>query len=409
MIGGRSTHFISPPQIIMSAPVKDSEGRSTDETAEQLLKRHFSTISAASTSSLASLLSRSTDRPSSPAQSEHLRVIGLGSCGTVFELSGTELVFKKGTKRQSIWQDFSLTNHAHYAAQDVQGTLQNAFPSAVIPQIPFCHRFHEASDESFWTEDRLRQFPCRHQSRQPLLLETQILPLPKSVREALIELYFDDDTTVQQQAKDNQENQDCLVRVYLGERENPEQQAEGYTSLRNFEMRLNMMEDLELDISAIATEMAIGLAMLHWEAKIDAMDTEFVLGRSATWNTGAVQPEEDALPKAEKSVNFRRRDIHLWMLDYDKATAIELTEEDVIQKLVPGFMGNDPYFPMPNVDEELWGVFSAAYLKASATMLRARKASKMVKRLPKKFLEGVVEQVKKNEDWDAGDNVVFGD
>lgn len=38
-----------------------------------------------------------------------------------------------------------------------------------------------------------------------------------------------------------------------------------------------MMEDLDLDIFDLATEMAIGLAILHWEAQVDGMDTEFVL------------------------------------------------------------------------------------------------------------------------------------
>lgn len=389
---------------------KRSERRSDDETASQLLKRQFSTKSAISTtSSFASRMKRSANRSSSE-QREGLRIIGLGSCGTIFQIPGTEFVFKKGTNRASLWQDFSLTNQVHHAAKNVRTILQGEFPSATIPKIPLCHEFREANDEQFWTENIIRRFPPNYRTQQPLFLETRILPLPKTAREALIELYFEDDETVQQEAKDDQENKDCLVRIYLGERESIRQQTEGYTSLRNFELRLNMMENLDLDILNLAAEMAIGLAILHWEAQIDGMDTEFVLGSSATWdNEPNGSEDESSPPDTDKVINFKRREIHLWMLDYDKATAIEVTEEDVKKKLVPGFLGNDPYYPMPTVDEELWDAFCGAYLKASDIILRAKGVEKKVRTLPQQFLDSVVEQVKKNEDWDAEENIVFGD
>lgn len=170
------------------------------------------------------------------------------------------------------------------------------------------------------------------------------------------------------------------------------------------------MEDLDLDILDLAAEMAIGLAILHWEAQIDGMDTEFVLGSSAPWDDEPNRPEDEpSASNSKKLINFKRREIHLWMLDYDKATAIEMTEEDVKKRLVPGFLGNDPYYPMPNVDEELWDAFCAAYLKASDVILRAKGVGNKVRKLPQRFLDGVAEQVKKNEDWDAGENIVFGD
>jgi Zinc finger protein len=171
-----------------------------------------------------------------------------------------------------------------------------------------------------------------------------------------------------------------------------------------------MMEDLDLDILNLAAEIAIGLAILHWEAQIDGMDTEFVLGSSATWdNEPNGSEDESSPPDTDKVINFNRREIHLWMLDYDKATAIEMTEEDIKKKLVPGFLGNDPYYPMPTVDEELWDAFCGAYLKASDIILRAKGVDKKVRTLPQQFLDSVVEQVKKNEDWDAEENIVFKD
>ena len=58
-------------------------------------------------------------------------------------------------------------------------------------------------------------------------------------------MYFDKDEEIQQEAKDDPDNKDCLVRIYLGERESIRQQSESYDTLRNFPLRLNMMEDLE--------------------------------------------------------------------------------------------------------------------------------------------------------------------
>ena len=42
-----------------------------------------------------------------------------------------------------------------------------------------------------------------------------------------------------------------------------------------------MMEYLEVEVSELANEMAIDLAILHWQAQVDGMDVEFVLGSSA--------------------------------------------------------------------------------------------------------------------------------
>ena len=43
-------------------------------------------------------------------------------------------------------------------------------------------------------------------------------------------------------------------------------------------------------------------------------------------------------------INFKKKMIHMWVLDFDKATAITLTADDVDKKWIPAFLGNDPYF-----------------------------------------------------------------
>ncbi len=351
---------------------------------------------------------RLSEPTGSTPETECLRTIGLGSCGTVFEIPGTELAYKKGTNEAGIWGDFCLTNKVHNAVRDVRDMMHNAFPNFILPKTPMCHAYHPTSDDEFWSAN-LQLFPENHRTKQPLFMVDKILPLPRKIREYLIKLYFDQDEAVQKEARDNEENKDCLVRVYLGERTSHSHQSQEYDTLRNFPLRLDMMEELNLDVSQLATEMAIGLATLHWEACVDGMDTEFVIGSSATWDTERPRAYHDvkSRPHLVKTVDFKRRALHLWMLDFDKATEIELTEHDVDRKLVPAFLGNDPYYPRPQVDEELWDEFCKVYLEASEVILRRKKVKKGVQGLPQRFLNEVVRVSREHEDWNEEDNIVF--
>lgn len=87
----------------------------------------------------------------------------------------------------------------------------------------------------------------------------RIPPVPAVTRDALIETYFEDNEEVQRDAKKYKDNKDCWVRVYLGEHETLDREGDCYDELRNFPMRLNMMQYLNLDTSILAQEMALGL------------------------------------------------------------------------------------------------------------------------------------------------------
>ncbi len=209
-----------------------------NESSVQLLKRVLSITSViSSTPELASRIQQASSY-SIPKQGD-LRVIGKGSCGTVFEIPGTELAYKKGTIEDSIWRDYCYTNRvdspkvrtlrfrsaetkdflmlAPYL-QDVQTVMRKAFPDNKIPQTPLCYEFSEAENDDFWSEN-LRRLPKEHRTKQPIFLVDRIPPLPQAAREALIDLYFDCNDTIQKEAKTSQDNKDCLIRVYLGERE----------------------------------------------------------------------------------------------------------------------------------------------------------------------------------------------
>ena len=374
-----------------------------EETPSERLKR------ALSTSVRATFATRTRHAAlQSTQKTECLRTIGLGSCGTVFEIPGTELAYKKGTNEAGIWGDFCLTNKVHNAVRDVREMMHTAFPNSVIPKTPMCHAYHPATDDEFWSAN-LQLFPKTHRTKQPLFMVDKILPLPREIREDLIKLYFDPDEAVQKQARDDEENEHCLIRVYLGERFSPCHHSRDYDTLRNFPLRLDMMEDLDLSISQLATEMAIGLATLHWQACVSGMDTEFVIGRSATWDVERPRAYDNkkSPPHKIQVINFKRRALHLWMLDFDKADDIEFTEHDVDKKLVPAFLGNDPYYPRPQVDEELWDEFCEVYLEASGVILRRKGAEEAVRDLPQRFLDEVVRVSREHEDWNEEDNIVF--
>lgn len=392
----------------LSEPTTAALPEESEESTVQLLKRTLSTKSVISTtSSFASKIQRAALR--SGLEREDLRIIGLGSCGTVFEIPGTELAFKKGTSELGIWKDFCLTNKVHNAIKDVQMMMQEAFPHSTIPKTPLCHDYHPVDDEEFWSEN-VQRFPAGHRTKQPLFMVDRILPLPQGPREALIKMYFSDDEEIQQEAKDDPENKDCLIRLYFGERESIRQQSEVYDALRNFPLRLNMMEDIDLDVSELANEIAIGLAILHWQAKVDGMDVEFVLGSSAMW--GRERPRgydnTSAPPHIVKTINFKSRSLHLWMIDFDKTTEIDFTNYDVDTKLVPAFLGNDSYYPRPRVDEELWDEFCGMYLKASDVILQSKAVDQSVRSLPQRFLDEVLRVLEEHEGWNEEDNIVFG-
>lgn len=337
---------------------------------------------------------------------QELRIIGLGSCGTVFEIAGSDHACKKGADTTAMWQDFCLTNKVYNAILKTYVLLRDSFDPDTIPRTPKCHEF-VLPDQKPWWEENMKWFPTSHKQEGALFTVDRILPLPQSIREQLIMKYFDEDQEIQDEAKNDEENQHCLVRIYLGQNENLGQQKSTYDSLRNFPMHLNMLKEVDMDVSELATGMAIGLAILHWEAQVDAMDTEFVLGSApSTEPTQAQAYVGEGLPRPVQ-LNFARRSIHLWMLDFDKASRIKLITSDVDKKLVPAFLGNDPYYPRPDVDEDLWDDFCSVYLKTSTLILQNNKADEWVLTLPKRFLEKVVELIKEHEGWNPDDNILF--
>jgi hypothetical protein len=120
------------------------------------------------------------------------------------------------------------------------------------------------------------------------------------------------------------------------------------------------MEELGLDVKSYAETMAEAFALMHWGAKIDANDVEFVL---APPRVGAPSPafESDYLGAHS-----------MWILDFDCCRPIKVDEAGVEQACVACYK-NDPFYPRPGTgeaaDEELWTVFKRRFLESSQMIL----------------------------------------
>lgn len=102
---------------------------------------------------------------------------------------------------------------------------------------------------------------------------------------------------------------------------------------------------------------------------------------SLSWEVPRQQHRTDADPihstvRAPCEVyhlDFTNRAIHLSVIDFEKVSPISFTQNDVDKKLVPALLANYPYYPRPDVDEDLWSESSTAYLGVSSLILEQKK------------------------------------
>ena len=110
---------------------------------------------------------------------------------------------------------------------------------------------------------------------------------------------------------------------------------------------LYYLQTNKIVICGLAHETTIYFVTIHWQAQVDGMDVEYLLGSSATWNS--IQPkgydDVSASPYTVEVVNFKRRAMQLRTLHFDKATRVTLEKDDVDTKLAHAYLGNDHHFP----------------------------------------------------------------
>jgi len=287
------------------------------------------------------------------------RRIGAGFCGSVWAppTSTTTLGNFLETddyfalKREDGGPESSLQNDYEIHLRILESW--KAFPATV--QLPKCFLLLAADDEEFWAKHSCKSpkgyTPC------PTLLSERIQPFPALIREGLVARYCPQ--SLQTSINKSEENQDCIVRCYLGRRRRRANNSRLKAfSLRNFPLHLDQMEELQLDTSAYARVMAEALAIMHWIAKIDANDVEFVLA-----------PPRKGI-QSFSSLNLGPHS--MWILDFDCCRSITMDQTGV-EKAAAAYWKNDPYFPRPGKsspeDQELWTAFKEQFLRTSENIL----------------------------------------
>ncbi|TKA64356.1 hypothetical protein B0A49_07384 [Cryomyces minteri] len=306
--------------------------------------------------------------------SQKHRQIGAGTCGTVFSDPGTSRVLKLSLNSGNdwLWNDYQMH-------QRVLRTFAK-YQRVRDVHIPRCYWFADECDSQFWHAN-VRRFPEGYQAEDVLCTE-QIPPLPQDLREALIEEYCA--PALIEDAKNTPGNRDCLARLYLGKRRRSERPTR-FFSLRNFNLHSDQMEALGLDVAGYARSMARALAVLHWDARIDAKDVEFVLGGLPADGVG--QTTAGTLPR-----RFEDRVAQVWLLDFNQCERMSMDSAGVALA-VKAFFLNDPYYPRPCsaalTDQGLWDGFRDAYLQMSAEVI-GPDAEDGLRALPVEFVDGVV-------------------
>jgi len=358
---------------------------------EVILNRAFSITSTLSTTSTFAIEQQkaSTDDKLLPYPQ-----IGFGRCGYVFELTGTDQVAKVAISEDGMELYVDCCMH-----QKIRESLQK------VPQgIPLCHiptpRQYIAANDIQWWENQGPRFPVEHRKLRSVLICERILPLSKIIRRAFIDKYCPEQH--REAAIADPRNRDCLVRVYLGELRNNRPYMN--FSLRNFPLYLDQILDLELNAEGFVDAMANTLAIIHFQAELDARDIEFVLGMSPSFSHYQLPPAAELLKGSPNSstappgtgINVKKRWIHLWVLDFNECAPITMDEAGM-DLAATAFQENAPYYPRPpkagNVSNAqmniLWVAFRQSYLKTSSIVLKGRAMDP--EKLPRMFIEKLEE------------------
>ncbi|KAL7894223.1 zinc finger domain-containing protein [Trichoderma sp. SZMC 28014] len=332
-----------------------------------------------------------TNELSAAHESSQLERIGQGRCGTVWaarcpDCDGhSHLAMKRedGSTGRSISHEYKM----HQKLLRAFALRCNLF------DIPRSFGFLDSQDNPTW-HGILPRLPEGYTGCNAIVSE-KIMPVPASTRRLLIRKFRPD--VDEEKVMNSSTNEHCLIRPYLGRRRyrEPETDAEPRKrlrafSLRNFPLHLDQMEQLGLDPGEYAVTMADALAFMHWVARVDGNDVEFVLARPRS-------PPNTCCPYHQKSP----QDAHphntsiigphaMWILDFDLCRGLTLDESGV-EQACNAFWGNDPWYPRPGrlaaADQKLWDIFEHRFLESSARALGMQ--SGQIRELPRLLVEKI--------------------
>jgi hypothetical protein len=172
------------------------------------------------------------------------------------------------------------------------------------------------------------------------------------------------------------------------------------------------MIELKYPIGNLATAIGEALAVIHRLANVDAYDIEFVLGSEtdsrykhnvlSTLKLSSGQVV--AMPMYTDiehllAVKSERHATRLWVFYFNlchiwyQDTGIN-HPESLITHLVEAFSEDDPYYPLPLMENALehglWDMFSNSHIRKASEALQAR--DPRLSCLPQKFIDGCVQR-----------------
>ncbi|KAK3939264.1 zinc finger protein-domain-containing protein [Diplogelasinospora grovesii] len=329
-----------------------------------------------------------------------LRKIGQGFCGTVWadldengDLDGHHHL---ALKREDGGPGRSIL-HEHLVHKRLLETIQKTSDVNLARfrvNLPFCEGLL-LRDSPHWP----RILPRLPPGFEPCnaLVNEKIPSMPGRVCTLLARIYHPE--AISSPAVATAINDHCLVRPYLGRRRHRPHATAARArpnrllvfSLRNFPLHIDQIEQLNLPAGDYAVAMADALAFLHWTARVDANDVEFVLA-PARGPPNATKPSPGI-----GSIGFQSEALGthtMWVLDFDCCRDMPMNEAGVKQA-ARSFLRNDPFYPRPPSsrnptasDEKLWNTFRSRFLETSRSILREE--AEFTQQLPVLLMEEIV-------------------
>ncbi|KAJ5473113.1 hypothetical protein N7475_002679 [Penicillium sp. IBT 31633x] len=286
-----------------------------------------------------------------------LHTIGQGACGTVWAVSERGPVFN----REDGGPGRLLRNEIEMHHRIIQSFLKfkEARQDRLRINVSTPYKFIKATDQNWWVINR-QLFPPGYTPCNMICSE-RIPPFSQTIRQVFITNYRP--SKVAPTIINSEPDKDCLIRLYLGRRRTQKPHSTSrFTafSLGNFPLHLDQLESLGTtkgELHKYAITMAETLAVILWIAKVDGNDIGFVLAPSSQSEnkTGSCVLETESHPLVKHS---------MWVLDFDLCRVMTMDVRGV-EQCVAAFWRNDPHYPRPNTNHELWAIFREHYIRTS--------------------------------------------
>lgn len=291
------------------------------------------------------------------------RQIGKGFCGSIWAVDRDGEAF--ALKRGDVSTDRSVQNDAEMH-QRIEESFERCKTILQLTHlnIPRYQTLVRKGNMEWWNARKARFPPQKSFSTtfqlEPCdtLISERILPFSKLARTAIIENFCPE--KLKEKVASRRENEDCLVRLYLGRRTDSQKRPSRFFQLRNCILDIEKLESLALPLDDYARTMAGALAFMYWHAKVDANDVEFVLAPkgchpdSGSWQSDIIGEHT------------------IWLLDFDCVKPISM-DADGVEQAALAFYRNDPYFPRPcgntQKDKVLWTIFVQHFFRSSQALL----------------------------------------